>query len=149
MVACPWDSPDKNTRVGCHSLLQGIFPTQGSNPGLLHCRQILFQLSYQGSPNHLKSGIKGACLVAQMIVSACNVGDSGSVPGFGRCPGEAKCYPLQYSGLENSMDCIVHGVTKSQTWRSDFHFHILHSAYKLNKQSGNIQPWHTPFPTWN
>ena len=42
------DSPGKNTRVGCHALLQGIFPTQGSNPGLLHCRLILHQLSFQG-----------------------------------------------------------------------------------------------------
>ena len=40
----------QNTRVGSPSLLQGIFPIQGSNPGLLHCRQILYQLSYQGSP---------------------------------------------------------------------------------------------------
>ena len=38
-----------NTRVDCHFLLQGIFPTQGSSPGLLHCRQILYQLSYEGS----------------------------------------------------------------------------------------------------
>ena len=45
--------------------------------------------------------------------SACNVGDQGSIPGLGRCPGEGKGYPLQYSGLENSMDCIVHGVAKS------------------------------------
>ena len=44
------DSPGKNTGVGCHALLQGIFPTPGSNPGLLHCRQILNQLSFQGSP---------------------------------------------------------------------------------------------------
>ena len=44
------DSPGKNTRVGCHALLQGIFSTQGSNPGLLHCRQILYYLSHQGSP---------------------------------------------------------------------------------------------------
>ena len=43
----PWDPPGKNTRVGCHFLLQGIFPTQGSNPGLLHCRQILYHLSYE------------------------------------------------------------------------------------------------------
>ena len=42
------DSPGKNTGVGCHALLQGIFPTQGLNPGLLHCRPILYQLSYQG-----------------------------------------------------------------------------------------------------
>ena len=45
----PWDSPGKNTGVGCHFLLQGIFPTQGSNPGLPHCRQMLYHLSHQGS----------------------------------------------------------------------------------------------------
>ena len=50
-VDSPWNSPGKNTGVGSHSLLQGIFPTQGLNPGLLRCRQILYQLSYQGSPN--------------------------------------------------------------------------------------------------
>ena len=44
------DSPGKNTEVGCHALLQGIFPTQESNPGLLHCRQIVYHLNYQGSP---------------------------------------------------------------------------------------------------
>ena len=48
------DSPGKNTEVGCHALLQGIFPTQGSNPGLPHCRQILYHLSYQGSPRILE-----------------------------------------------------------------------------------------------
>ena len=47
--------------------------------------------------------------------SACNAGDPGSIPGLGRSPGEGKGYLLQYSGLENSMDFIVHGVTKSQT----------------------------------
>ena len=46
----PWASPRKNTGVGCHALLQGIFSTQGSNQGLLHCRQILYHLSHQGSP---------------------------------------------------------------------------------------------------
>ena len=52
----------------------------------------------------------------------CNVGDLGLIPGLGRSPGEGKGYSLQYSDLENSMDCIVHGVTKSQTQLSDFHF---------------------------
>ena len=52
--------------------------------------------------------------------STCNVGDLGSIPGLGRCPREGKGYPLLYSGLENSMDCIVHGVTKSQTRLSVF-----------------------------
>ena len=54
--------------------------------------------------------------------SACNAGDLGSIPGLGRSPGEEKGYPLQYSGLENSMDCIVHGVSKSQTRLRDVHF---------------------------
>ena len=46
-LLCPWNSPGKNTGVGGHSLLQGILPTQGSNPGLLHCMQILHHLSHQ------------------------------------------------------------------------------------------------------
>ena len=54
--------------------------------------------------------------------STCNVRDLGSIPGLGRSPGEGKGYPLQYSGLENSMDYIVHGITKSQTQLSDLHF---------------------------
>ena len=57
--------------------------------------------------------------------SACNVGDLGSIPGLGRSLGEGKGYPLQYFGLENSLDCIVHVVSKSQTWLSNFHFHLL------------------------
>ena len=48
------DSPGKNTRMGGHSFLQGIFPTQGSNPGLPHCRQIPYQLSHRGSPTILE-----------------------------------------------------------------------------------------------
>ena len=48
------------------------------------------------------------------------------IPGLGRYPGEGNGYPLQHSGLENSMDHIVHGVTKSLTWLSDFHFASLH-----------------------
>ena len=54
--------------------------------------------------------------------STCNAGDLGFIPGLGRSPGEGKGYPLQYSGLENSMDCIVHGVANSWTRLRDFHF---------------------------
>ena len=50
-LLCPWDFPDKDAGVGCRFLLQGIFPTQGLNPGLLHRRHILYQLSYKGSPS--------------------------------------------------------------------------------------------------
>ena len=56
--------------------------------------------------------------------STCNAGDPGSIPGLGRFPGEGKGYPLQYSGLENSMDCIVHGVAKSWHYCVTFNFHV-------------------------
>ena len=58
--------------------------------------------------------------------SAHNTGDLDSIPGLGRSPGEGNSYPLPYSGLENSMDCIVHGITKSQTRLRDFHFTSPH-----------------------
>ena len=54
MDCSSWNSPGQNTGVGSLSLFRGIFPTQGSNPGLLHCRQILYQLSHQGSPRILE-----------------------------------------------------------------------------------------------
>ena len=54
--------------------------------------------------------------------SPCNSGDQRLIPGLGRSPGEGKGYPLRYSGLENSMDCIVQGVIKSQTRLREFHF---------------------------
>ena len=63
--------------------------------------------------------------------STCSVGDLGSIPGLGRSPGEGKSYPLQFSALENSMDCIIHGVAKSRTRLSDFQFHHL-QAFPLS-----------------
>ena len=59
-LLCPWDSPGTNARVGCHALLQGIFPTQELNPGLPHCRQIFYCLSHQRSPPFLLSLYKKA-----------------------------------------------------------------------------------------
>ena len=69
--------------------------------------------------------ILGASLVTQLVKNlriSCNAWDLGSIPGLGRSPGEGKGYPLQYSGLENSMECIVHGFAKIWTWLSNFHF---------------------------
>ena len=67
--------------------------------------------------------------------SSCKAGDLSSIPVLKRCPGEGKGYPLQYSGLENSMDCIVHGAAKSRTRLSNFHFQskseILSQMMKL------------------
>ena len=62
----PWNFPGQNTGVGSLFLLQRIFPTQGSNPGLPHCRQIHYQLSYQGSPQKVK--------VTQSYLTLCNLG---------------------------------------------------------------------------
>ena len=72
--------------------------------------------------------------------SACNAGDLYLIPGLGRSPGERKDYPLQYSGLENSLDCIVHGVTKSRTQLSDFHtIHCVYIYYMYIKRDANEQ----------
>ena len=59
-VLCPWDFPGKNTGVGCHFLLQGIFQMHRLNPGLLHCRQILYHLSHKGSSGNVKDYTKMA-----------------------------------------------------------------------------------------
>ena len=58
--------------------------------------------------------------------SVCSVGNLGLIPELGRLPGEGNSYPLQYSRLENSMDCIAHGVVKNWTRLSDFHFKSVH-----------------------
>ena len=66
-LLCPWNSPGKNTGVGCHFLLQGLFLTQGSNLGLWHCRQILYHLNHKGSPriHSLGAGNGDLCLEGQ------------------------------------------------------------------------------------
>ena len=81
--------------------------------GKIHWRRV-------GLPTPVFLGFSGGSAGKE---STCSVGDLGSIPGLGRSPGEGEGYPLQYSGLENSMNCIVHGVTKSQTQLGDFHFH--------------------------
>ena len=70
--------------------------------------------------------------------SACNAGDLGLICALGRSPEEGKGYPLQYSGLRNSMGCIVHGVAKSRTRLSDFHFQTYSwglCAYQITHQN--------------
>ena len=67
--------------------------------------------------------------------SFCNVGDLDLISGLGRSPGEGKGYPLQYTGLENSMGSIVHGVAKSQTRLRAFHFHLGFSCSSVGKES--------------
>ena len=73
-----------------------------------HSTQATVRIKRGGFTLHLPCGSAGK-------ESACNEGDLVSIPGLGRYPGGGKSYPLQYSGLENSIDYIVHGVTKSRT----------------------------------
>ena len=61
-LLCPWDSPGKNAGVGSHSLLQGIFPTQGSNPGLLHCRRILYWVCESSDSESLQKPYIVTCI---------------------------------------------------------------------------------------
>ena len=126
------DSPGKNTGVGCHALLQGIFPTQGSNSGLPHCRQILYHLSRQGSTRILAGeahpfsrgsshqGIKlgSPALQADSLPTELPRKPSGKEPAcqcrkwnrlrfnlwFGKIHWSRYGNPLQYSCLENPMD---------------------------------------------
>ena len=88
------------------------------NPGLIPG---LGRFTREGDrlPMPVFLGFPGGSLIKE---SACNVGDLGLISGLGRSPGGGNGYPLQYSGLENSMDCIVHGITESQTRLSNFHF---------------------------
>ena len=71
-LLCPWNSPGKSTGVSSLSLLQGILPTQGSNPGLPHCRWILCQLSHKGSPKILSHSVMSDSLQPQGLYSPWN-----------------------------------------------------------------------------
>ena len=75
---------------------------------------------------NLQLGFNGLPCGSAGKESACNAGDLCSIPGLGRSPGEGKGYPLQYSGLENSLNCIVHRVSKSWGQLSNSHFTSLH-----------------------
>ena len=76
--------------------------------------------------------------------STCNAGGPSSIPGSERSPGERIGYPLQYSGLENSVDCIVYGVAKSWTQLSDFHFHFFFLKKEVAAHS-SILAWEMPW----
>ena len=104
-VFLPGESQGRGSLVGC------IVLSMGSH-----------RVGHDWSDAAATAVLYKASLVAQLgKESASSAEDLGSISGLGRSPGEGKGCPLQYSGLENSMDCIVHGVAKSQTRLSDFH----------------------------
>ena len=193
-LARPWDSPGKNTGVGCHFLLQcmkvksesevtqscltlsdlmdcslpgssvhGIFQARVLEWGTIAFYDIPYSSvdkesactagdpsSIPGSGRSTGKGIgyplqySPSSLVTQADKeSTCNMGDLGFISGLGISPGEGNSYPLQYSGLENSMDCIVHGVAKSQTPLSKFHRQITITFYYyyLSIQKTKCHQW--------
>ena len=83
----------------------------------------------------------GFCGGSASKESARNAGDLSSIPGLRRSPGEGKGYPLQYSGLENSMDCIVHGVAKNQTQLSNFHFYEALEGMRKSELTGVLRSY--------
>ena len=124
------DFPGNNPGVGCHFLLQGIFPSQRSNPCFLHWQADSLPLSHLGSPLHLyiycwvTVGFLGGSVVKNPPASA---GDAGSIPGSGRSLGGGNGNPFQYSCLGNPMDrgawwATIHGVTKSWQQLTDVIF---------------------------
>ena len=128
--------------MGCHFLLQRIFPTQGLNLGLPHCRQMLYHLSHQGSPQVVFMAPLNSALLSFLD----------NLPIYSR---EGNGIPLQYSCLENPMDgrawwAALHGVARSWTRLSDFtitfHFHALekematHSSVLAQRTPGTAEP---------
>ena len=107
-----------------HTRLPCPLPTPGAYSNSCHWVGInllllissLFFLSNKGSTRGFSGG-------SDDKESSCNSGDLGSIPGLGRSPGEGNGNPLQYSGLEISMDYIVHGIERSWKCLSNFHFH--------------------------
>ena len=90
----PWNSPGQNTGVGNLSLLQEIFQTQEVNPGLLHCRWILYQLSHKGSPKHQELFLNDRHLISSLLLWH----------KLGENDGEGNGNPLQYSCLGKPVD---------------------------------------------
>ena len=132
-LLCPWNSLGKNTGVGCHPLLQGICPTQGSNSGLLHYRQILLLSEPQGSPRLLRCLLKVTSLIIKTLLSsslrrrtikkspkgfqevcsedeesACKTEDTGDMDGFtpwvGKIPWRRKWQPIPVFLPRNSQE---------------------------------------------
>ena len=112
---------------------RGAAPSEDSSrlldlqqPFLLHSKSFFPTSLLKGNPR----GRLGFLCGSGGKEFACNAINLCSIPGLERSHGEGKGYPLQYSGLENSSDCVIHRVTKSRTWLSNFHTQILKYCYK-------------------
>ena len=132
------NSPGQDTEVGSLSLLQGIFPTQGSNPGLPHCRWILYQLSHNILPLYVSviyiNGLwasQVALVVKNPPANVKDMGNAGLIPGLGRSPGEGHGNPLTPVFLpgESHGQRSLAGYSQSiglQRWLKQLNMHITH-----------------------
>ena len=134
---CPWGSlqphclskplPTQPSSLSPCSVLDHLVPTPCNFNQL--CITLYYSKSLKFFFLHSRNSLRKGTIVSYILVhlSPCMMynrrSKDSSVPGLGKSPGEEKGSPLQYSDLENSMDCIAHGVAKSQTWLSDFHLH--------------------------
>ena len=144
----PWDFPGKSTGVGCHFLLQGIFPTQGLKPGLPHCRQTLYCLSHHGSPDWL-SPLKSLFSLIDSLIKAL---ERKPLPPFPSSCAGAWAEPMLsrafyliscfYLGCLQALAGLSQGSQQATAWnwvrgslgitRSEFQSWLLHSHTGLN-----------------
>ena len=118
--------PDKEFQIMIVKMIQNLENKMASQINSLETRIEKMQERFNKDLEEIK-GFPGG---SEVKASACNVGDLGSIPGLGRCAEEGNSCPLRYSGLENSMICIVHGVAKSWTRLSNFHFPLVSALDK-------------------
>ena len=102
---------------------------EGNSLVLIHLTRLLLERRIKLTVNALTSSILSIFTTCYFFTShlspTCNARDLGSIPGLERFPGEGNSYLLQYSGLENSIDCTIHGIAKNWTRLSDFHTHLF------------------------
>ena len=119
-----WDFPGKSTGVGCHFLLQGIFPTRGSNPDLVHCRQMLYHLSYQGSPSK------------ETWVQSLGQED----PLEQEIATRSSILAWEIPWTEDFWWATVRGIANSRTWLSGWHTHNKEDCQYFRTTIKGIQP---------
>ena len=120
-VACtrlhPWDFLGKSAKVGCHFLLQGIFPTQGSNPGLPHCRQTLYHLSHQGSPNGESSSHQTTGLDSQPQIILVGLTSDSTPLRRNFTQGRHLLYTIVFCLALNPVNCFEWDYSRNKIWK--------------------------------
>ena len=132
---CPWDFPGKNIGVGCHFLLQEIFPTQGLNPGLPCCMQMLYHLSHQGSPGLKLAGKQVPENLFTKMVSVSRISKHFSIS---HCTESLKTYSHNKHPLPTTQEMTLYmDITRRSTPKSDGLYSLQSKMEKLYTVSKN------------